>query len=239
MSPGEPHSPDDAIDAYDELAPDYVPELEENPYNAHLSFPATTGLIPEVDGKRVLDAGCGGGAYTAWLLDHGAEVVGLDASEGMLAEARDRLGDRDRVAFHRADLREPLPFEADAFDGVVSGLALSYVADWGRLFAEFARVCTSGAFVVFCTEHPFNEFPLPEASNYFDVEPRVKEWDVEVPYYRRPLERVTGPLLDAGFRLDALTEPRPTEAFAAAWPERYETESKRPVFLCVRATLPA
>jgi hypothetical protein len=46
-------------------------------------------------------------------------------------------------------------------------------------------------------------------------------------------------LLAAGFRLDALTEPRPTEAFADEWPERYETESKRPVFLCVRAVLPA
>ncbi|WP_276261555.1 class I SAM-dependent methyltransferase [Haloglomus litoreum] len=230
-------SEDAAIDAYDDLAPDYVAELEENPYNAHLSFPATTDLLPDVSGQRVLDAGCGGGAYTEWLLDHGAEAVGIDASEGMLAEARDRLGDRSGVTFRRADLRERLPFEDDSFDGVVSGLALGYVEDWDRLFEEFRRVLRPGGFVVLCTKHPFDEFPLPDDADYFAVERAVKEWDVEVPYYRRPLGAITGPVLDSGFRLEELIEPQPTAAFAEAWPERYETESKRPVFLCLRAVL--
>lgn len=255
-----------AKDAYDAVADTYAVDVETNAYNAHIDFPGTTALVPDVAGKRVLDAGCGTGKYTEWLLDEGAEVVGVDVSDEMLAHASDRVdamsddamsdgamgddttGDNatgddatgddaaDRVTLHRADIGQPLGFAANgAFDGVVSGLALGYVRDWRAVFDEFARVLDDGGFVVFSTGHPFDEFPLPETSNYFDVERRVKEWEVDVPYYRRPLSAVLNPVVDAGFRIDRIAEPQPTEAFREARPERYETESKRPVFLAVRA----
>ena len=233
-----------AVDAYDELADSYAEEVRENPYNAHLEFPATTSLIPDVAGEQVLDAGCGTGVYTEWLLEQGADVVGMDASEAMLDHARDAIG--DRATFHQADLEKPLDFaETDAFDGVVSALALGYVADLRDPFGEFARVLEPGGFLVFSTAHPLDQFPPddpemgddPGDANYFEVERVVKEWDVEVPYYRRPLAGILNPLLDAGFRLDRLVEPQPTEAFKEAWPERYEKESRYPVFVCVRATL--
>jgi SAM-dependent methyltransferase len=220
--------------AYDELADSYAAEVETNPYNAYLDFPGTTTLVPDVEGKRVLDAGCGTGQYTGWLLDQGAAVVGVDASEEMLAHAAERVG--DRAELHRANLAEPLDFAADGeFDGVVSALVLGYVADWRATFAEFKRVLQPGGFVVFSVKHPLDEFPLDDDESYFETERRTKEWDVDVPYYRRPLSEMIDPLLENGFRLDALSEPQPTEAFREAWPERYETESKRPVFLCVRA----
>ena len=92
-----------------------------------------------------------------------------------------------------------------------------------------------GGFVVFSVKHPFDEFPLPAASNYFETERYVKEWAVDVPYHRRPLSAMLNPVLEAGLRVDRIAEPRPTAAFEAAWPERYETESRQPVFLAVRA----
>lgn len=51
--------------AYDALADEYAAEMDDNPYNAHFERPATTSLIPDVDGARILDAGCGTGWYTA------------------------------------------------------------------------------------------------------------------------------------------------------------------------------
>jgi SAM-dependent methyltransferase len=223
--------------AYDELADAYAAEVRTNPYNADLEFPATTSLIPEVEGKRVLDAGCGTGVYTEWLVDHGAEVVGVDVSEAMLEHARERVGDRAELV--RADLAEPMEFAAtDSFDGVVSALALGYVADWRTPFAEFVRLLKPGGFLVFSTGHPLDQFPPGDdegEANYFEVERAVKEWDVEVPYYRRPFSEVVEPLLETGFRIDRVLEPRPTAAFEEKWPERYEKESRYPVFLCVRA----
>lgn len=90
----EPADDPIAEDAYDALADQYAETVRSNPYNAHLEFPATTALIPDIEGKRVLDAGCGTGVYTEWLLEEGAEsVVGVDGSEEMLAHARDAVGD--------------------------------------------------------------------------------------------------------------------------------------------------
>jgi len=231
--------PDTAADAYDELATRYVEEVEEGPYNADLEFPATTALIPAVEGLCLLDAGCGAGRYTGWLLDRGAaEVVGVDASARMLATARDRLAARDRTRWtlHRADLGERLAFaDSDAFDGIVCAMALDYVEDWGAAFAEFARLLTDGGFLVASVAHPVDEFAGDGDANYFETECRVKAWDVEVPYYRRPLEGMLNPLLEAGFRLETVAEPRPTERFRERWPERYETESRQPVFFAWRA----
>lgn len=221
-------------DAYDRLADDYREEVEANLYNAELEFPGTTALVPEISGKRVLDAGCGAGLYTEWLLDRGADVVGVDVTEEMLDAARERVG--DRATFYRADLGASLEFAEDGdFDGVVSSLVLDYVEDWRRPFAEFARALKSGGFLVFSVKHPLDAHDPEDGTNYFEVERRVADWQVDVPYYRRPLSEVLNPLLETGFRLDEVAEPQPTEAFEAQWPERYETESRNPVFLCVRA----
>jgi len=235
--------------AYDELADSYDREVRASPYNADLEFPAMSALIPDVDGRRVLDAGCGTGFYADWLTEQGATVVGVDASAEMLAQARARTS--DDATFHRADLAGDLAFAAsDSFDGVVSALALGYVEDWQQPLSQFARVLRPGGFLVISTGHPLDQFPFGEtgvgetdtdeasgAANYFEVERREKEWAVEVPYYRRPVSAVVNPLLDAGFRLDRLVEPQPTEGFRERRPERYEKESRQPVFLCVRAEL--
>lgn len=223
--------------AYDELADGYAADVRTNAYNAELEFPGTSSLIPDVDGKRVLDAGCGTGVYTEWLVDRGADVVGIDVSDEMLGHAIEQVG--DRAEFRQADLGAPLEFAtARSFDGIVSALALSYVADWRSVFSEFGRILRPGGFLVFSTGHPLDEFPPEndEAENYFEVERLSKEWDVDVPYYRRPFSEMLNPLLENGFQLDTVAEPQPTAAFEEQRPERYEKESRYPVFLCVRAT---
>jgi len=225
-----------AEDAYDELAEQYDADLKTDAYNAYLEFPGTSSLIPDVEGARVLDAGCGTGFYTEWLVEEGAEVVGVDVSEEMLALAREKVG--DDTEFHRADLGEPLDFlDDDSFDGVVSALVLGYVEDWGAVFEEFARVLRPGGFLVFSTGHPVDTFEEGGDGNYFQVERRTKDWGVDVPYYRRPFSAMVNPLLDVGFRLDRVLEPQPTDEFREQRPERYEKESTNPVFVCLRATL--
>ncbi|MCB0201904.1 MAG: class I SAM-dependent methyltransferase, partial [Anaerolineae bacterium] len=61
---------------------------------------------------------------------------------------------------------------------------------------------------------------------------------VTMPSYRRPLAAVFNPLVDAGFILDRVLEPRPVEAFRASEPETYERLMRQPGFLCVRAVKP-
>ena len=95
-----------AQDAYNQLADDYAARIDSKAHNAYYDRPAVLSLLPAVAGQRVLDAGCGPGAYAQWLLGHGAQVVAVDANEKMLAHARARTA--NRAEFHLANLNAPL-----------------------------------------------------------------------------------------------------------------------------------
>ncbi|WP_254546805.1 class I SAM-dependent methyltransferase [Halomarina pelagica] len=226
-------------DAYDRLAKTYETR-EEDPYCADLEFPAMTELIPDVEGKRVLDAGCGHGRYAEWLIERGADVLAVDENAEMLERARRRIGDRAEI--RRADMTEPLAFVDDgAFDGVVCGLSLHYVEDWRQPFTEFARILRPGGFLAFSAQHPVDEYIAFEAENYFEIERQRMTWsasgeEIDVPFYRRPFSAVINPLIEAGFQLDELVEPKPRETFKEKKPESYEKRSKYPTFLCVKAS---
>lgn len=239
-----PDTPDQPVaqHAYDELAAGYDREGDTKPSNAYLERPATLSLLPGIEGTRVLDAGCGAGHLADELADRSATVVGLDASHEMLAYARERVPDAD---FLRADLEGDLPFSDDAFDGVTSSLAFHYVKEWLPLFRELRRILTPGGWIVFSVQHPHADFEeYDDAENYHELELVSATWDsfdteVEVPAYRRPLSAMLSPALEAGFRLDRLLEPTPTEAYRETNPERYEYEATRPNFLCFRLVAPS
>jgi hypothetical protein len=90
-------------------------------------------------------------------------------------------------------------------------------------------------------EHPYVKYDdHRETSNYFEVELVEYEWrgfgaPVRVPSYRRPLSAVINPLVEAGFVLERILEPTPTEEFRRHAPEDYEELSRSPGFMCVRA----
>ena len=227
-----------ALDAYEVLAEAYAARIDTKPHNAYYDRPATLSLLPDVRGKRVLDAGCGPGAYAQWLVEHGAEVVAVDVSPKMVGFARKRLGDRATIL--RADFGQPLDLPDASFDGVLSALALDYVPDWHAVFRQFHRLLRSSGWLVLSVGHPFADFVRHNEGNYFDTELVEEEWrgfgtPARVRVYRRPLQELLNPLLEAGFRLDRVLEPRPTEEFRQAAPEDYEELIRQPGFICVRA----
>ena len=77
--------------------------------------------------REVLELACGTGSWTAQLLRHAAHVTAVDASPEMLALARARVGDDERVAFVEADLFAWRPVRR--YDVVCFGFWLSHVPD--------------------------------------------------------------------------------------------------------------
>lgn len=243
-------SADDAVTAqgYDRLAGD-PPELDrlaspwaDSPYQRHYVWPAVRRLLPDLSGRRVLDAGCGVGHYAAWFHEQGATVTGVDASREALAAARERCG--DAVRFRRLDLTDGLGFADDGtFDLVFCNLVLDHVADWEPVLSEFRRVLEPGGRLVVATIHPFRRYlnHREELDSYHETERYVVEWgdtDVEIPSYYRPMSSVVGPLVRAGLSITAFREPTPTDAYRDHDPERYETASEAPDTLCIRARAP-
>lgn len=228
-----------SLGSFEQMAEYYLHFVDTKPYNAYYERPATTALLPEVRGKRVVDAGCAAGWYTQWLLDRGASVLALDHSPRMVEMTRRRVGDRAEVV--RADLNEPLSMIGDGTaDIVLSSLVLHYLEDWGAVMGEFNRILRPGGLLVFSVHHPFGDFLIFRREDYFLTELLEDEWDtdrgkVKVHFYRRPLGRMIAPVIENGFDIERLVEPMPTERFKAELPEAYERLTKRPQFLFVRA----
>lgn len=228
---------------YEQFADRYAARADTKAHNAYYERPATLSLLPDVRNKRVLDAGCGPGIYAEWLLEHGAEVVAFDVTPDFVEITKQRVGDRAEVL--RANLEQPLDFAADAsFDLVVCPLVLDYIEDWAPVFAEFYRVLRPSGLLVFSCGHPAADFfKYWNTGNYFDIELYEMTWHgFGEPYpvvkaYRRPLSAIINPLLAAGFALDTLLEPQPTEDFKKdkAQAHHYDELMREPGFLCVRA----
>ncbi len=111
-------------------------------YRDHAGFVPALGrevvaLLAPRQGERILDLGCGDGALTEALIAAGAEVVGVDASEDMVAAARRRgidarLADATRLEFH------------GAFDAVFSNAALHWMRDADAVIAGVHRALRPG-----------------------------------------------------------------------------------------------
>ena len=236
-----------AYAAYQELADRYAAMIDHKPHNAYYDRPAMLSLLPDVHGVRVLDVGCGPGAYAAALVDRGAHVTSCDVSDRMLELAAERLAPaiaEGRVTLHNVDLTQPLTlFESSSFGVVLAPLCLDYIEDWRALFEEFRRVLEPGGTFLFSCGHPAFDAEYFETEDYFSVEEVEATWTgfgkaIVVPSYRRSLEEMVAPVLEAGFHLRRVHEPLPTEDFKKADPVRHARLMHRPAFLCVVASSP-
>jgi demethylmenaquinone methyltransferase/2-methoxy-6-polyprenyl-1,4-benzoquinol methylase len=99
--------------------------------------------LPVGPSDNVLDVACGTGAVALELVrQKGCSVVGVDQSPEMLAEARQRVGDRVRLVEASA---QELPFEDASFDGLTAAYLLRYLDDLPAGLRELARVLRPGA----------------------------------------------------------------------------------------------
>ena len=107
------------------------------------------GLEPD---GRVLDVGCGTGTLSLALAEHGAKVIGLDASESYLDGAR-RLRSHRNVSYEHGDACH-LRYDDASFDACVSTLAIDVIPEVDLVAAEMRRVTRPGG-VVACGTFDF------------------------------------------------------------------------------------
>lgn len=202
------------------------------PSEAYLSYEAITygpdiaddrvfrllGNLGNLEGKRVLELGCGGGQAAIALAKQGARVITVDPSAARLDRVRAACEREDvKIELHQADLAE-IPFvRADTIDAVISIYALSTVADLDRVFRQAHRVLRAENNLIFSVPHPAFSLvdrtaddPLRITQSYFDHEPQP--WtsaDASGYEYPRTIGDIITSLSRAKFRLDTLLEPEP------------------------------
>lgn len=220
---------------YGDYAREYAAHTAVSIYNARYERPAMQKRLGNLRGKRVLDAACASGEYSAHLLELGAQVVGVDKSQAMLELASERVN--GRAEFLQRDLAKPLEgIQSADFDLVLSSLTLHYIEDWSVPLGEFARVLRPGGRFLMSTHHP--EMTLPQIEEYFSITRVTDIWRIGGKehismFYHRPLQAIVNPVLDAGFRLKAIIEPRLDDDGDV--PPEAEHLRSRPWFLIIDA----
>jgi ubiquinone/menaquinone biosynthesis C-methylase UbiE len=135
--------------AFDVEAPSYDRLVGANPgYHSHLRMSARRMRIPnEGRGLRLLDAGCGTGASTAALLEVApeAEIIAVDASAGMLAQAAAKSWP-PTVRFVHSTIEELAGAGVEGpFDGILAAYLLRNLSDPDAQLRRFRTLLQPGA----------------------------------------------------------------------------------------------
>jgi ubiquinone/menaquinone biosynthesis C-methylase UbiE len=122
----------------------------------------------ELEGKDILEVGCGTGILSMLLMERGANrLVGGDISRAMLEQCREKAADQgydqDRMEFKEMD-SEKLPFGDCSFDIVFSSMMLELVPNQEQVVAEMTRVVKPGGMIVLSTHGPEHYYDLIEAA---------------------------------------------------------------------------
>lgn len=205
-------------------------------------------LLPDFQGKTLLDLGCGYGWHCIYAAEQGAErIVGVDLSEKMLETARAKTTD-DRITYQRCAM-EDIEFEPESFDIVLSSLALHYVENFEIIVKKVHTILKPGGAFLFSAEHPvFTAYGTQDW--YYDENGKILHFPVdnyyyegkrtatflgeEVVKYHKTLTTYLNSLLENGFEIRCIVEPQPTQEMIEAV-EGMKDEMRRPMMLIVSA----
>jgi SAM-dependent methyltransferase len=213
-------------EGYDRWSESY--DATPNPLVA-LDRRVTISAIQAGADERVLDAGCGTGAYLAAISQARSAAFGLDFSRGMLRVARQAAPKAHLV---QADLNQPFPVRRGAFHVVLSALVSEHLSDLRRFFTEAFSVLRPGGRLIFSAFHP----ELAQAGIEANFEREGTEYRLGAERYS--VADYLNHMWDAGFHKLECREYRGDEQLAREVP----TGAKylgRPLLLLVQAEHPA
>lgn len=204
-------------------------------------------MFPPLEGKKVLDLGCGYGWHCAYAAEQGAsEILGIDVSERMIAEAKKRNPDA-RICYRVSDL-EQYEYPEETWDCVISNLALHYIEDLDRIYRNVHRTLKKGGTFLFNIEHPVytaregqdwifdeNGSPLywPVDDYFYPGKRHTRFLGCDVEKYHHTLTEIMNGLIRTGFRIEWVEEARPSEEMMGI--PGMKDEMRRPMMLMVRA----
>ncbi|SHE52526.1 Methyltransferase domain-containing protein [Seinonella peptonophila] len=205
-------------------------------------------LLPNLENQNVLDLGCGFGWHCRYAREQKANsVIGVDISEKMLHKARE-MTDDPYISYLNMPL-EDIHFSAEQFDVIISSLAFHYVKSFEEICKKVFSYLKPGGIFVFSVEHPIFT-SRNEQDWYYDEHGNRLHWPIDhyqlegvrettflaenVIKYHRTISTYLNDLIQVGFQIQAVEEPRPSEEMLAEIPEMKD-ENRRPMFLLISA----
>jgi len=183
--------------------------------------------VPSLQGKTVLDFGCGHGAVFKLLEKKRAKrVFGIDVSETMIKEARKFLNQEKNLSVE--DIQKT-HFPKAFFDVVVGRFALHYLDSFDKAYKEISRILKPGGTLIFIVNHPFGDSEKKSSKNYWEKENIVRKLykgKVVITYPTHTFEEYFSPVFLKYFSLASFEEGVSPEA---------QTKKTLPDYFAVKA----
>ena len=200
-----------------------------NEFHRQTVRPKVSKLLDIQSGDYVLDIACGNGNYSAYLAEHGANVVAFDYSSKMieLAQKRQsRFGNKIEFCVADATNRESLLLlkREKPFTKAVSNMAIMDISEIKELFHCVNQMLVDKGIFVFATQHPcfvtLTEKYLTPHSYYDEA---IKGQPQKQCYYHRSLQDIFNICFQSSFVIDGFFE------------EYFENNNEIPAVIIVRA----
>lgn len=212
-----------------------------------IEVPYVLELVGDVQGKKVIDVGCGGGFYSLLLSEKGATVLGIDNSEEMIKIAKGKaIKKKLDTKFRVGDISE-LRTEDGLFDLVLSTLVLMDVKELDRAIDELVRITRNEGEIIISVLHPIltagdweresGQKLFRKLDKYFTEKELEMVWETErkeqvsLKQYHRPLQAYIQPFLERNCILTHLVETQPHKVYKKFNPNEFEDTKRIPHFI--------
>ena len=204
-------------------------------------------LFPPLQGKNVLDLGCGYGWHCRFSAEKGArQVLGIDVSRNMIEEAK-RRNMKSGIAYRVCGMEE-YEYPENMWDFVISNLALHYIENIEQIFQKVHRTLKPNGIFLFNIEHPvftagvgqdwvYTKDGTPQywpIDHYFMPGARKTRFlGCDVVKRHHTLTQILMGLLNNGFSMEDVEEAEPPEEMMHI--PGMADELRRPMMLLVKA----
>jgi len=200
--------------------------------------PNVLKFLGPVHGKKVLELGCGNGYWLRLLTDKGADCFGVDRAETQLAVARQKNSKKNPITYTSGDISTTSPYADQSFDIVLLLYVLLEVdrlTKVKKIFKEATRLLKPGGVLIVADMNPYapaiakykqdshiivaDTFEYADSGATFEVvSRRIDGKETRYTDHHWTLEDILQSICDAGLKITAYKECRPTEAVAKKHP---------------------
>jgi len=121
----------------------------------------------QIKNQNVMEIGCGTGRHTKRLLASDNYVTGVDISEGMLSQAKNKIQSEKLKLIHGDFMKDVVPL--NKYDALVMSLVLEHIFELDSFFSKSAKYLKTGGYLFISEIHPqrtsqgtFAHFKTPE-----------------------------------------------------------------------------
>lgn len=238
---------EEAIERWDRYADTYSEShAEQGDLHKEVFLnPTLLSLIGKESDKKILDAGCGEGYFSRILAKSGAHVTAVDYSKKMIEIARKRTSPNLSIDYRHGNCEDLNFLENESFDLIVSNMVIQDLANYEKVFKEMYRLLLNNGSFIFSILHPCFITPVSGWEKKDDGE--KLHWNVDQYFYEgayeqrmggqekillfhRTLTSYVNAFLKAGFTLEGLVEPKPSEEMLNKYPT-FEEDFRCPDFI--------